>query len=713
MKNNVINQQFIFVYDLETYEQIFTFCIGDIDGNVGTLECSRRKNELMKMVEIMGSIKDNNGTMIGFNNVGFDYPILHEILISMTPEWFGDDKGADVASFVAAECRKIFTKPRGSFGIFPSEIKVHQTDLYLIHHFNNQARSTGLKALEFAMRMDNIQDLPYPPDSEMSDQMMDELVAYNEHDVKATTDFLKHTEDDIRFRNQLSLKYDMDFTNFNDTKIGKQIFIQTLEADTPGICYEKQGRKRIPRRTFRETLALDEVIHPSINFISPELSAVVDWMRAQVLMSRYDREVKNQVLITKDVFTKIDLMNDATGISKFIKYNTKTQLKNSQTDQVMYTYRNEGSLKRIVAETKKIEDAGCRADHIEITRVAPNLTATIKGFEYVFGLGGIHGSVENKFIQSDDEWVVMDIDVVSYYPSLAIQSKAYPEHLGEKFTDIYVAMRDERLTHAKGTTENAALKLGLNGTYGDSNSKFSPFYDPAFTMKITLNGQLLLAQLSEKLVYDIETLRMIQINTDGMTVKIRRDDAAQMVAICMEWEKRTGLELEYQPYNRMWVSDVNNYIAEKPDRGLKLKGRYLINRDWSQNHSELVVPKAAVEYLVNDVPIDYSIEQCADVYDFMLFAKATSSQRLELWDGEDKTPVQKNSRYFVSLKGGDLKRVNPPLTLTPNKERPISLKAGFKVTIANTISDDNTILHDIDMDYYHEQVEKITQFEEM
>ena len=64
------------------------------------------------------------------------------------------------------------------------------------------------------------------------------------------------------------------------------------------------------------------------------------------------------------------------------------------------------------------------------------------------------------------------------------------------------------------------LKLALNGVYGDSNNVFSVFYDPLFTMSITLNGQLLLCLLAENLMENVPGLKIIQCNTDGITVRI-------------------------------------------------------------------------------------------------------------------------------------------------------------------------------------------------
>ena len=105
------------------------------------------------------------------------------------------------------------------------------------------------------------------------------------------------------------------------------------------------------------------------------------------------------------------------------------------------------------------------------------------------------------------------------YPNIAISNRVYPEHLTEKFCDIYEDVYNQRKSFAKGTAENAMLKLALNSVYGDSNNKYSVFYDPKYTMNITINGQLSLCLLAEKLL-TIEGLKIIQVNTDGVTVVV-------------------------------------------------------------------------------------------------------------------------------------------------------------------------------------------------
>jgi DNA polymerase elongation subunit (family B) len=193
-------------------------------------------------------------------------------------------------------------------------------------------------------------------------------------------------------------------------------------------------------------------------------------------------------------------------------------------------------------------------------RIANSLNVVIDGLCYVFGTGGAHAAVEKRVIVSDEKRVIRTFDVSSFYPNLSIKNKIYPEHLGVEFCDIYENLYNMRKTFDKKSAENAMLKLALNGTYGNSNNEYSPFYDPKFTMSITLNGQMLLCKAIE-MVLSLPTVEILMANTDGFEFIIDREYEALAEAKCKEWEDITGLTLEGDTYTKMVISDVNNYFS--------------------------------------------------------------------------------------------------------------------------------------------------------
>jgi hypothetical protein len=465
-------------YDIETYPNCFTVVAIWIDtGDRFVFEMSDRKNDAMTLWQFLTTLPQGT-VMVGFNTIGFDYPVLHQCLTS----------GNYSAAAAYAKAQAIIDSQgdddnRWAHMVWASDMIVPQLDLYKIHHFDNRAKSTGLKALEFAMRSDSIEDLPYPVGSYLTSEQIDKLIEYNAHDVEETIKFFHETRSMIDFRRELTEKYGTDFTNHNDTKIGKDYFIMKLE-EAGVTCYIRDGGRKHARQTPRtKGIPLGEIIFPNISFRHPEFNRVLSYLKSVTIRD-----------------TKAD-----------------PQLK--------------------------------------------DLSAVVNGFQFDYGTGGIHGSAKNMTFRSNDEYVILDVDVASMYPNIAIANRVYPEHLSEKFCDIYGDLYEQRKSYAKGTAENAMLKLALNGVYGDSNNVFSPFYDPQYTMSITINGQLQLSMLAE-MIMDIPGLQMIAANTDGLTAYVPRGYIHTFKQECETWEKITGLQLEATSYTMLALRDVNSYVAK-------------------------------------------------------------------------------------------------------------------------------------------------------
>ena len=298
----------------------------------------------------------------------------------------------------------------------------------------------------------------------------------------------------------------------------------------------------------------------------------------------------------------------------------------------------------------------------------------------------------------------MDLDVSSYYPNLAISNHFYPAHLGSEFCVIYKNLYETRKNYPKGSAENAMLKLALNGVYGDSNNKFSVFYDPLFTMSITLNGQLLLCLLAEQLI-KIDGLTLIQINTDGLTVRVPRAAKFQVDMVRQWWEQRTGLELEEAVYRSMFIRDVNNYVAQYESGKVKRKGAYEYSLGWHQNAGGLVIPKVAEKVLVEGAPIRQTVRQWPDIMDFMLRTKVPRSSYLAIeWGDQQPQQLQNTTRYYVAEGGGRLFKWMPPLK-GKQEWRKIGVESGWGVQPCNDIRDAGRL--PIDFDYYVREVEKL------
>lgn len=672
------------IYDIETYPDVFTIALTrDDKSEAYAYEISPRKDDSKQIRSLFTRMYREKHQMVGFNNLGFDYPVIHKFMCT---------RGITAQELYEYAMGVISASDDEKFNYIVPDKKqfVKQIDLYKIHHFDNKARATSLKMLEYNMRSPNIEDLPFPVGSILNDEQIAELVTYNIHDVKETFKFYEESLGAISFREELSEKYGRNFLNHNDTKIGKDYFIMKLEEEMPESCYSYRGGKRTINQTKRKYIDLKDVIFPYVKFERPEFQEVLTWLK------------KQRITETKGVFSDI-VEHELGGLAEYAEMLTKRkkcadQPSEEEVAEFLKEYPK-GWIEEKELKSKKVS-------YYKQWRVAASLNTVVDEFEFVFGTGGIHGSVESQVVESDETFVVVDLDVASYYPNLAISNKVYPKHLSETFCDIYEDVYNQRKSFAKGTPENAMMKLALNGVYGDSNNKFSPFYDPAYTMAITVNGQLLLCMLAEELM-KIENLTMIQINTDGLTVKVPREHKHMVDSMAADWEKLTGLELEEAVYSRMFIRDVNNYIAENVGGYLKAKGAYAYEGlGWHQNQSSLVIKMAAEAALVRGEDIEDFIRAHKDPYDFMLRTKVPRSSRLVTIDELDKeTPQQNICRYYISTKGERLMKIMPPLPTKPEAgERYIGID---KEWLVRTCNDMNSFKWDIDYDYYISEAEKL------
>jgi hypothetical protein len=224
-------------------------------------------------------------------------------------------------------------------------------------------------------------------------------------------------------------------------------------------------------------------------------------------------------------------------------------------------------------------------------------------------------------------------------------------------------------------------------------------------MSITLQGQLLLCLLAENLLANVPGLRIIQCNTDGVTVRMPHGSSVALKMVCDHWQKLTHLKLEQATYRKMCIRDVNNYIAQYMNGKVKRKGAYEYDREWHQDHSALVVPKVAEKVLLDGAPIRETLEAWPDKYDFMLRVKVPRSSYLTIVHEGRQVQIQNTTRYLVTKTGGHLFKVMPPLK-GKQDWRQIGVESGWCVTPCNDIAQARGA--EIDFDFYVREIEKIT-----
>lgn len=270
------------------------------------------------------------------------------------------------------------------------------------------------------------------------------------------------------------------------------------------------------------------------------------------------------------------------------------------------------------------------------------------------GYGGIHGAIPNFFWEETEDRGIWNEDVGSYYPHLCTINGYTSRNIPSP--QVYEDILERRMqAKAAGDKVTAnALKLVCNTTYGCLLNKYNDLFDPLMGRSVCISGQLYLLELAEHCYQEIEGLRIVQLNTDGIMVECDKKDYDKLTEICKEWQERTGFDLEEDTVVKIAQKDVNNYVEVQPGGKAKAKGGYLVKGiapagAFNVNNSCIIVATALKEHFVNGTPVEDTINACDDIFQFQIIAKAGAKYReaYHLVDGE-QVPVQKVNRVYAT-----------------------------------------------------------------
>lgn len=560
--------------DFETLSNCFIACFESIKSEEQEIFVMHEsRNDIVPFLTFVMRNINYNEWHVSFNGLGFDSQITEHCLAN--GHQLLDMSGDEIARFVYCKAQDVIRRQSdGEFLEFsPRDLQIRQVDVFKLNHWDNPAKRSSLKWIQYTMDWKNIIDMPIHHTTEVVAEQIPEIIRYCINDVKSTKQIMQLSKEQINLRKALTEEYDIDLFSASEPRISKELFLHFLSKQT-GI--KKYDLRQM--RTHRPQIVVNDIILPYIEFKTATF---------QNLLRKF-----------KDV--------------------------------TIYPGETKGGFKYSVQ---------------------------YKGVKTDYGLGGIHGARASKVYESSDDMVIMTSDVISYYPNLAIRNKWAPGHLPqEEFCALYEWFFEERKKIPKKDPKNYVYKIILNSTYGLSNDENSFLYDPEFTMKITINGQLSLTMLYEMICEGIPGCIPLMQNTDGLETLIPREYVEKYMEICGEWEKITNLQLEHDKYSKLVLGDVNNYLSINEDGKSKCKGRFEYeNLALHKNKSFLIIPKALHAYFADGIEPEEYMKQNQNIFDYCGGKKIKGDWEFyahAITDGEFvKTKLQDTIRYYVSNSG--------------------------------------------------------------
>ena len=269
--------------------------------------------------------------------------------------------------------------------------------------------------------------------------------------------------------------------------------------------------------------------------------------------------------------------------------------------------------------------------------------------KYQLGIGGLHSCEKAMILIADEDMMVIDRDVESYYPAIILREKLYPEHIGPAFLDTYGDIVRRRLQAKKDKDKTTAdsLKITINGAFGKFGSKYSTIYAPNLLIQVTITGQLSLLMLIEMLEWCGISVR--SANTDGIVIHCPRGEYENVLTIFEQWERITGFKTEENSYRAYYARDVNNYIAIGRDDSIKAKGEFVNLLSMKEPNREMLMKnpdanicsEAVMLFLRDEIPIETTIRNCKEISKFVIVRKVKGGAE------KDREYIGKVIRWYM------------------------------------------------------------------
>lgn len=271
------------------------------------------------------------------------------------------------------------------------------------------------------------------------------------------------------------------------------------------------------------------------------------------------------------------------------------------------------------------------------------------GNTYNMGVGGLHTDEKPAIFLETDTHKIMSMDVASYYPSIMCDYRIKPAHLEDVFIDILSNVKAERIQAKRSgnKTKAESYKIVINATFGKLGFNNYWLYDPMAMLQVTVNGQLFLLMLVERM--EANGIHCISANTDGIELNVPRELESLAIDIARQWEKETKFELEFTYYSKYIKRDVNNYIAVTTDGKVKTKGVFNQDINLKKGYKYPIIPKAVNAYFLDGTPVEQTIRNCKDIFDFCISQKIGKEYGMEMVSLADKK-TESHSAYTDTMK---------------------------------------------------------------
>ncbi len=228
------------------------------------------RNDINDFISFLEDNINKKEWHISYNGLAFDGQVTHYI-IDNHQDWL-DLSGCEVANVIYRYAQRCIQKSnKKEFSDYPQwKMKIGQIDVFKLHHWDNPAKRSSLKWIQYSMDWENILDMPIHHETEITTQeQINTILEYCINDVRSTKEIYNRSKSQIGLRKELTMTYNINMFSASEPRISKEIFGYYLSQN---LNIPKRDLRKM--RTHRDTIKVSDIILPCVSFTSDEFKSL-------------------------------------------------------------------------------------------------------------------------------------------------------------------------------------------------------------------------------------------------------------------------------------------------------------------------------------------------------------------------------------------------------------------------------------------------------
>lgn len=236
------------------------------------------RSEFESFVDFLHTNILNKERHISYNGLAFDSQITQYVLNNHL-EW-KDHSNDDIAKLIYKYAQYVITGQEERQCDFPEwQLDIGQIDLFKMNHWDNAAKRSSLKWIQYSMDWENVEEMPLHHTHLITKvEELEKVINYCINDVQSTKNIYNSSKEQLALRVSLTEEYGINLYSASETRIAKELFAHFLSKT---LKISKYDLKRM--KTERPVVYLAECIFPYISFETPKFQELLTFFLGKVV----------------------------------------------------------------------------------------------------------------------------------------------------------------------------------------------------------------------------------------------------------------------------------------------------------------------------------------------------------------------------------------------------------------------------------------------